>query len=122
MELAELKKQLDKYLSKGCIRPRTSLYGAPILFASKKDGTLEMWLEYGALNQQRSDKYPLPRTDDLLDWLAYANCFSSIYLYTGNYQVAIFPGDEYKKKFLSRYGLFKFLVLPFDSTNAPSIF
>ena len=78
-ELAEVRRQLDKYLEKGWVRPSTSPYGAPILFVRKKDGTLRMCVDYRALNKQtRLDKYPLPRIDDLLDRLSSARVISSI--------------------------------------------
>ena len=94
----------------------------PILFA-RKYGTLRICIDYRDLSQQtRLDKYPLPRIDGLLAQLVNANCLSSIDLYTGNYKVAICPGDEYKTAFLPRYGFFEFLVFPFGLRNTPSIF
>ena len=84
VELAEFRKWLDEYLSKGWIRPSTSTYGAPILFSRKKDGTPKICIDYRALNKQtRLDKYPLPSIDDLLDQLLNANYLGSIDLYTG---------------------------------------
>ena len=84
MVLAEVRKQLDEYLSKGWIRPSTCPYGTPILLARKKDGTLRICISYRALNQQtRPNKYLLPSIDDILNWLVNANCPSSINLYTG---------------------------------------
>ena len=54
-----------------------------------------MCIGYRALNQQmRPAQYPLPRIDDLLDWLVNAKCPSSFDLHIGYYQVAITPGDE----------------------------
>ena len=50
LEHAEIRKQLDEYLSKGWIMPSTSPYGAPILFAREKDGTLRMCINHRALN------------------------------------------------------------------------
>ena len=41
-ELDELKKQLDRLLEMGYIRPSASPYAAPVLFARKKDGSLRM--------------------------------------------------------------------------------
>ena len=38
-ELKELNEQLQEWLDKGFIRPSTSLWGAPVLFVKKKDGT-----------------------------------------------------------------------------------
>ena len=38
-ELLELKKEIDKSLRKGFIRPSSSAWGAPSLFVKKKHGT-----------------------------------------------------------------------------------
>ena len=95
--------------------------GPPFFLLWKKDGTLRMCIDYFALNQQtRPDKYLLFRINNLLDQLVNTNYLSSIYLHTGYHQVAIRLGDEYKTAFLSRYGLFGFLVLLFGFINTPS--
>ena len=44
MELKELKLQLQELLKKGFIRPSVSLWGAPVFFVKKKDGTLRLWI------------------------------------------------------------------------------
>ena len=49
-ELAELKEQVDKFLADGRIVPSSSPYGAPILFASKKDGGLRLCIDYRGIN------------------------------------------------------------------------
>ena len=49
-ELQEVQKQLQWYLEKGWIRPSTSPYGAPVVFARKADGTLRFAIDYHALN------------------------------------------------------------------------
>ena len=45
-ELKELKTQLQELLDKGFVRPSVSLYGALVLFVKKKDGTLQMCIDY----------------------------------------------------------------------------
>jgi hypothetical protein len=45
-ELVELKKQLAELQAKGFIRPRSSPWGAPVLFVEKKDGTQWMCVDY----------------------------------------------------------------------------
>ena len=42
----ELKVQLQGLLDKGFIRPNTSPWGAPVLFAKKKDKTLRLCIDY----------------------------------------------------------------------------
>ena len=46
VELRELKAQLEELLSKGFIRSSISLWGAPVLFVKKKDGSLRLCIDY----------------------------------------------------------------------------
>ena len=78
-ELVELKVQIDDLLAKGFIRPSTSPWGAPVLFAKKSDGSLRLCIDYRKLNHATiKNKYPLPRIDDLFDQLGGAHRFSKI--------------------------------------------
>ena len=61
-ELKELKSQLQDLLDKGFIRPSVSLWGAPVLFVKKKDGSMRLCIDYRELNKRMvKNKYPLPR-------------------------------------------------------------
>nr|GFB80044.1 retrotransposon protein, putative, Ty3-gypsy subclass [Tanacetum cinerariifolium] len=42
-EMKELSEQLKELYDKGFIRPSSSPWGAPVLFAKKKDGLFQMW-------------------------------------------------------------------------------
>jgi hypothetical protein len=85
-ELVELKIQLHKLLEKGFIHPSSSLWGAPMLFVKKKDGTLMFCIDYRYLNKVTvKNKYLLPRKDDLFDKLKRARVFSKIDLRSGYY-------------------------------------
>ena len=46
VELQELKVQIQDLLDMGFIRPSTSPWGAPVLFAKKKDKTLYLCIDY----------------------------------------------------------------------------
>ena len=70
VELQELRVQLHELLDKGFIRPSTSPWGAPVLFAKKKGKTLRLCIDYRQLNRVMiKNRYPLPRIDDLFDQL-----------------------------------------------------
>ena len=123
VELQELRKQLSQLLKDGKISPSTSPYGAPVLFAKKRDGSLRMCIDYRALNSQTiKNRYALPRIDDLLDQLYGAKRFSKIDLTSGYWQIAIAAADRYKTAFRTRYGHYEFNVMPFGLTNAPATF
>ena len=49
-EMKELKSQLEELQVKGFIRPSASLWGASVLFAKKRDGTLRLYIDYRKLN------------------------------------------------------------------------
>ena len=123
MELIELKLQLQELLEKGFIRSSVSPWGAPVLFVKKKDGTLRLCVDYRQLNKMKvKNKYPLPRIDDLFDQLKGASVFSKIDLRSGYHQLMIKDADVNKTAFRTRYGHYKFVVLPFALTNALAAF
>ena len=70
VELQELKVQIHEFLDKGFIRLSTSPWGAPVLFAKKKDKTLQLYIDYRKLNRVTiKNRYSLPRIDDLFNQL-----------------------------------------------------
>ncbi|WRX10264.1 Reverse transcriptase/retrotransposon-derived protein [Theobroma cacao] len=114
VELKELKVQLQDLVDKGFICPSTSLWGAPVLFVKKKDGTLRLCIDYRQLNRVTiKNKYPLSRIDDLFDQLRGAMVFFKIDLRFGYYQLKIKEQDVPKTAFRTRYGHYEFLVMPF---------
>ncbi|GJR32921.1 putative reverse transcriptase domain-containing protein [Tanacetum coccineum] len=62
MELQELSNQLKELQDKGFIRPSSSLWGAPVLFAKKKDGSFRM---------PYLDKFVIVFIDDILIYSKY---------------------------------------------------
>ena len=61
-ELKELKIQRQELLDKVFIRPSVAPWGALVLFVKKKDGTLQMCIDYRQINKViMKNKYPLPR-------------------------------------------------------------
>jgi hypothetical protein len=123
LELAELKEHIKEFVEKGFIHPRSSPWGAPIIFVPKKDGTQRLCVDYRALNEVTvKNKYPLPWIDDLFDQLHGACVFSKIDLRFGYHQLKIRECDMPNTAFVSRYGLYEYTVISFGLTNALAYF
>jgi hypothetical protein len=50
-ELAGLKEHIEELLEKGFIRPSSTLWGAPVIFVLRMDGTKRLCVHYRALNE-----------------------------------------------------------------------
>ncbi|GJU01158.1 putative reverse transcriptase domain-containing protein [Tanacetum coccineum] len=108
---------------KGFIRPSSSLWGAPVLFVKKKDGSFWMCIDYRKLNKLTvRNRYPLPRINDLFDQLQGSRVYSKIELRSGYHQLRVRDEDIPKTAFRTRYGHYEFQVMPFGLTNAPAVF
>jgi hypothetical protein len=123
IELAELKLQLQKLLDKEFIRPDNLSWEALVLFLKKKDGTLQLCIDYKQLNKVIiKNKYSLSQINNLFDQLKRAKVFSKINLRFRYYQLRIKDLDVSKTAFRTQYEHFEFLIMPFELTNAPTIF
>ncbi|GJZ77066.1 putative reverse transcriptase domain-containing protein, partial [Tanacetum coccineum] len=121
-EMKEFLDQLQELSDKGCIRPSSSPWGAPVLFVKKNDGLFRMCIDYRELNKLTvKNRYPLPRIDDLFDQLQGSSFYSKIALRSGYHQLRIREEDIPKTAFRTRYGHYEFQVMPFGLTNAPAV-
>lgn len=89
----------------------------------KKDGTLHFSIDYRILNKSMvKNKYPLPHIDDLFNQMRGFVIFSKIDLRSGYHQLRIRDEEIFKTTFRTKYGHYKFTILPFGLTNAPTTF
>ena len=122
-EQRELEVQVSDLLKKGFIRRSVSEWGAPVVFATKADGSLRLCVDYRELNKvMRKNKYPPPRIDDLFDQLSGARICSQLDLATGFHQLRVEAESIAKTTFRTPSGFYEWLVMPFGLTNAPAFF
>ena len=79
--------------------------------------------DYWALNSILvKNVQPLPRIDELIDYLKGAKFFTKLGLNSRYHQIPIESIDVWKTAFKTKEGLFEWLVMPFGLTNAPATF
>jgi hypothetical protein len=123
MENDEIRCKIQELLQNGHIRPNSSPCGSPIVLVQKKDVTLQLCIDYRALNKITvRNRYLIPKIDVLLDQLKGETFFNKIDLKSGYHQVPIKPTDVRKTTFKSKEGLFEWLVIPFGLSIAPTTF
>jgi hypothetical protein len=80
-------------------------------------------IDYRRLNALNiRDSYPLPRTDECIDYFVDAKFSSTLDCTSGCWQITADPADREKTAFTSHEGLYWFLRMLFGLWNAPETF
>ena len=91
----EVSRQLQEMEKTGVIQPSNSPWASPIVLVRKKDGSHRFCVDYRRLIEvTKSDTFPLPRIDDLLDQLGGARFFSTLDLASGFWQIGVHPNSQ----------------------------
>ncbi|CAB4418771.1 unnamed protein product [Rhizophagus irregularis] len=118
-----IKKEIEQLLKMGKISKSWSPWSSPVTLAGKKSGNYRFCIDYRKLNSvTKSDAYPLPRIDELLEKFRKGNWFTSLDLAAGYHQVETAENDKEKTAFICLQGLFEYNVMPFGLKNAPGTF
>ena len=119
----DLRKQVERLLKLGWIRPSKSPVGAGAFFSKKPDGTWRFICDWRALNDITiKDSTTLPNIEDSLNELRNAKYLSKLDLHSGFYQVRIREGDCWKSAIRTSLGTFEWLVMPMGLSNSPATF
>jgi len=115
---------IRKLLDRGWIGPSTSVWGSPMLFVKKADGTLRLVIDYKTLNSQTvEDGHKLPLIDELLAKMGGKRYYSKMDLHDGYHQVPLDASTAYKTAFTTGHGeQYEWKVLPMGLKGAPNHF
>ena len=118
-----VKEYVKDILGKGYIRPSTSPYTAPVLIVKKPDGGLRIYIDYRALNALTiKNRNAPPLIRETLARLYVAKIFTKFDIIAAFNKIRMKTEKEEKTAFLTRYSLFKYIVIPFGLYNASSTF
>ena len=110
----QAKTYFEELLQSGIVRTSKSPWASPLVLVKKKDGTFRPCGDYRLLNQATvSDKYPLPRIEDILYKAGHGKIFTKIDLQKAYNQIPMNKDDIQKTAIIAPFGLFEYLFMPF---------
>jgi len=116
-------KEVEEMRKRGIIKSSASPSALNVVLVKKKDGTLRFCIDYCRLNSvNKQDSYPLPLIDNCLNALSGSSLYSTLDLRSRYYNISIAEEDRDKSAFVTRSGCYRFTVMPFGLTCAPSVF
>jgi hypothetical protein len=120
--LEEVKKEIEKMLAAGFIRPcRYAEWISSIVPVEKKDGRWRVAIDFRDLNRATpKDEYPMPVAETLINAAAGHKVLSFMDGNAGYNQIFMAPEDIHKTAFRvpGSVGLFEYVVMTFGLKNA----
>ena len=123
-----IREHIREMLDTGIIRPSASPFCSPLWVVPKPPDAegkprYRVVVDFRELNKHtKTERYPLPRLEEMLDKMAGATVFSTLDLKAGYHQIRMSEKDIEKTAFQFGRGKFEFVRMPFGLKNAPSTF
>ena len=91
----------------------------PVLVPKKNTEELRMCIDYTGLNKAcPKDPFALPRIDQVVDATAGSELLCFLDAYQGYHQIRMKESDELKTSFVTPYGTYCYITMPFGLKNA----
>ena len=119
----DLREKLDAFLEKDLITPCHNPYSKPAILVSKKNGKLQLVMDYRQLKIQTIKSYwPIPSIEEIFDTLEGSAYFTRIDMSWGFYQLHMDIKSRELTAFSTPFGSFKWRRRPMGLTGTPNNF
>ena len=114
---------LDDLLERGIIRPSVSEYASRTVLVRKKDGGIRLCIDFRTLNKITArENYPIPLIEEQVEALEGKRYFTSLDLKEGFHHVYIHKDSVKYTAFITPFGQFEYVKMPFGLKNASARF
>jgi hypothetical protein len=122
-QLEFIRDYIKENLANGFIVPSEAPFSSPVLLVHKGNGKFRFCVDYRTLNSHTiRDAYPLPLFDETQNLLSGKKWFSKLDIIAAFNKLRMDPESEDLTTFKTRYGSYKYRVMPFGITNGPANF
>ena len=118
-----VREEVEKMLRAGIVKHANSAWSFPVVIARKKDGSPRFCVDYRQLNERiKPSRWPIPHIEEIFDELRGSHVFTTLDLFSGYWQIKMEESQKDITTFATRWGNFRFEVMPMGLINAPSTF
>lgn len=122
-KMREVQWHLQELLDHKIITKSKNPHASPIMIVCKKNGALNVWIDYCVLNSRTVFiQYTVAWVQEALDCLGGSKWLSVLDLRSGYYQITLRDGDKEKIVFICPLGFYQFERLPQGISGALATF